>query len=103
MGQGWGPTFLGKRTARAQPGTRRLPLDRHCVGVRQTRSEGFPGRPVIKTSPSSVGGVGLIPGWGAKILHVSGSKKQNIKNRSNMGTNSTTTFKMAHVKKKKSL
>ena len=42
----------------------------------------------------------MIPGWGAKILHVSGSKKQNIKNRSNMATNSTKTFKMAHVKKK---
>ena len=42
----------------------------------------------------------MIPGWGAKILHVSGSKKQNIKNRSNMATNSTKTCKMAHVKKK---
>ena len=27
----------------------------------------FPGGPVIKTSPSNAGGVGWIPGWGAKI------------------------------------
>ena len=29
----------------------------------------FPGGPVGKTSPSNSGGVGLIPGWGAKIPH----------------------------------
>ena len=25
-----------------------------------------PGNPVVKTSPSNAGGVGLIPGWGAR-------------------------------------
>ena len=30
---------------------------------------GFPGGPVVKTSPSNSEGVGLIPGWGAKISH----------------------------------
>ena len=29
----------------------------------------FPGGQVVKTSPSNAGGVGLIPGQGAKILH----------------------------------
>ena len=29
----------------------------------------FPGGPVVKTSPSSAGGAGLIPGQGAKIPH----------------------------------
>ena len=29
---------------------------------------GFPGGPVVKNPPSHVGDVGLIPGWGAKIL-----------------------------------
>ena len=30
---------------------------------------GFPGGPVVRTSPSNSEGVGLIPGWGAKISH----------------------------------
>ena len=29
----------------------------------------FPGRPVVKTSPSNAGGAGSIPGEGAKIPH----------------------------------
>ena len=29
----------------------------------------FPRGPVVKTSPSKVQGIGLIPGRGAKILH----------------------------------
>ena len=43
----------------------------------------FPGGPVVKTSPSNAGGAGSIPGWGAKIPHVSGPKKpkQNIKQK----------------------
>ena len=31
----------------------------------------FPGSPVVKTLPSNAGGVGSIPGWGAKIPHAS--------------------------------
>ena len=27
----------------------------------------FPSSPVVKTLPSNAGGVGSIPGWGAKI------------------------------------
>ena len=42
----------------------------------------FPGGPVVKTLPSSAGGSGLIPGPGA---------------------NSIKTFKITHIKKKKSL
>ena len=38
----------------------------------------FHGCPVVKTLPSSAESVGLIPGWGAKILHASWPKKQNI-------------------------
>ena len=34
----------------------------------------FPGGPVVKTSPSSAGGVGSIPSWGAKIPHASWPK-----------------------------
>ena len=44
------------------------------------RKEGdFPGSPVVKTSPSNAGGVGSIPGWGAKIPHGLWPKNQNIK------------------------
>ena len=39
----------------------------------------FPGRPVVKPSPSSAGRVCSIPGQRANIIHASGSKKQNIK------------------------
>ena len=41
----------------------------------------FPGGPVVKSSPSSVGGAGSIPGWGARIPHTSRPKNQNIKQK----------------------
>ena len=41
----------------------------------------FPGSPVVKTSPSNAGGMGLIPGQGAKIPHASCPKNQNIKQK----------------------
>ena len=42
----------------------------------------FPGGPVVKTSPSSAGGVGLIPSQGTKIPHALWLAKQNIKQNS---------------------
>ena len=36
---------------------------------------------MVKTSPSSAGSVGWIPGWGAKTLHASGPKHQNVKQK----------------------
>ena len=39
----------------------------------------FSGGPVVKISPSNAGGVGSIPGRGAKIPHASWPKNQNIK------------------------
>ena len=39
----------------------------------------FPGSLVVKTSPSNTGGVGSIPGQGAKIPHA--SKNQTIKHK----------------------
>jgi len=32
---------------------------------------------MVRTSPSNAGGAGSIPGWGTKIPHASGPKKQN--------------------------
>ena len=36
---------------------------------------------MVKTSPSSAGGAGSIPGRGAKIPHASQPKNQNIKQK----------------------
>ena len=58
----------------------------------------FPGGPVVKTSPSSAGSAGSIPGWGAEIPHVSRPKNQNIKQK--RYCNKSDTLKMVHVKKK---
>ena len=41
----------------------------------------FPGGPVVKTSPSTAGGMGSITGVGAKISHASWLKNQNIKQK----------------------
>ena len=41
----------------------------------------FPGGPVVKTSPSSAGRAGLIPGRGARIPHASWPKNQDIKQK----------------------
>ena len=35
-----------------------------------TRKEQFPQQSVVKTLPSTAGGMGLISGWRLKILHV---------------------------------
>ena len=61
----------------------------------------FPGGPVVKTSPSNAGGVGLIPGQEAKIPYALWPKKQNIKQKQYCKKNSVKTLKMVHIKKKK--
>ena len=62
----------------------------------------FPGGPVVKTSPSSAGGAGSIPGRGAKIPHASWPKNQNIKQKQ-CCNKFNKTLKMVHIKKKKNL
>ena len=52
-----------------------------------------PGAPAVKTSPSNAGGADSILGLGAEIPRALGwPKDQNIKNRSNIVTNSIKTF-----------
>ena len=75
------------------------------VGNRQQKQyikvearDDFPGGPVVKTSPSSAGSAGSIPGWGAEIPHVSRPKNQNIKQK--LYCNKSDTLKMVNVKKK---
>ena len=47
---------------------------------------GFPGGPMVKTSPSNAEAVGSVPGQGAKITHTSWPKTQKANNRSNIVT-----------------
>ena len=54
---------------------------------------------VVKISPSNARGTGSIPGWGAKIPHVSWPKNQNVKQKQ-IVTNSVKTLKMVRIKKK---
>ena len=42
----------------------------------KTNSRDFPGSPVVTTSPSDAGSVGLIPDRGAEILHALQPKNQ---------------------------
>ena len=43
--------------------------------------ERLPWRPVVKTSPFNAGSVGSIPGREVKILHASGLKNQDIRQK----------------------
>ena len=59
---------------------------------------------MLNALPSSAGDVGLIPGWGAKILHAWQPKETKMENGKNIVTNSIKTlkksqhmFKMSHI------
>ena len=54
--------------------------------------------PVVNPLPFNAGGVGSIPGWGARIPHASWPKNQNLNNGSNIVVNSKRLKKMAHSK-----
>ena len=61
-------------------------LESELDGKRDTwpengQSGDFPGGPVVKTSLSNEGGVGSIPGRGAKIPHALWPKNQNVKQK----------------------
>ena len=62
----------------------------------------FPRGPVVNTSPSSTGGVGLIPGWEAKIPHASRPKNQNVKQKQ-YGNKFNKRSTLGKKKKKKTL
>ena len=50
-------------------------VGRDLTFLERVNSGAIPGGPVIKTSPSNAGGIGLIPGQGAKIPHASWPEK----------------------------
>ena len=54
---------------------------------------------MVKTSPSSAGRVGPMPGQEAKIPQASWSKTQNISNRRSLVSSSIKTLKIVHIKK----
>ena len=57
---------------------------------------------MVKILPSNAGGVGSIPGQGAKISHASRPENQNINNRSDIIRSSMKILtKGVHIKKKK--
>ena len=59
---------------------------------------------MVKILPSNAGGVGSIPGQGAKISHASRPENQNINNRSDIIRSSKKILiKGVHIKKKKIL
>ena len=57
-------------------------VGRDLTFLERVNSGAIPGGPVIKTSPSNAGGMGLIPGQGAKIPHVSWPEKPKHKTES---------------------
>ena len=54
---------------------------KHCVEIFNKKMGDFPGGPVVKTLLSNAGGVGSMPGQGAKIPLASWTKKQNRKQK----------------------
>ena len=44
----------------------------HIRAIQELIPTDFPGDPVVKNLPSSVGDVGSVPGWGTKIPHAAG-------------------------------
>ena len=59
-----------------------MPGRQEChLELRQEVLGGFPGGPVVKTSPSSAVDMGSIPGQGAKIPHASQPKNQNVEQK----------------------
>ena len=56
------------------PNSVRIAMIDKSMGYFKNLSRDFSCDPVVKTLPSSAGGVGLIPHWGTKI-HMSQSQK----------------------------
>ena len=73
------------------------------VDLRLRSFKDFSGGPVVKTLPSNTGGVGSIPGWGAKITHALGPKTQNMKQKQYCNKFNRLKKKIVQIKKKKSL
>ena len=60
----------------------------------------FPGNPVVEASPSSVGSVRSVPGWGGKTPHASKPRNQNIKQKQSCNKFNKDFFKRWSTSKK---
>ena len=56
---------------------------------------------MVRTSPSSAGGSGSIPGWGAKMEHASWPKNQSIRQKQHCNKFNKDFKDMVCIKKKK--
>ena len=54
---------------------------------------------MVKTLPSDAGGVGSIPGQGARIPHASQPRNQNVKQKQYCNKFDKNFKKMVHIKK----
>ena len=72
---------------------------RRCVS--QTFILNLPGTALVvqglRLRPSSVGAVGSIPGWGAKIPHVGGTAKKKLKKKKRKKINLPNTKQMPGI------
>ena len=59
---------------------------------KECETRDFLGGPVVKTSPPMQGGVGSIPGHGARISHALGPKNQSRKQKQYSNKNSIKGF-----------
>ena len=60
----------------------KIKKERNLLKKKTNKTDGdFSGGPAVKISPSSAGGAGSIPGFGAKIPHASQTRNQNIKQK----------------------
>ena len=69
--------------------------------LHKTVETSLAGCPVVKTLPFNAGGVGLIPGQGGKIPHVTGPKNPNIRQKQYCNTFSKDFKNSPHQKIKK--
>ena len=80
----------------------RFPLEertKEFYCILKSGGQDFPESTVVKTPPSNAGGVGQVPGQGAKLPHDLGPKKKHkTKNRSNIVTNTKKMLKMVHTR-----
>ena len=67
----------------------------------QMAGRDFPGGPAVETLPTSAGGVGSIPGQGARIPHASRPGDQNIKQKQYCNRFNRDFKNSPHPKKKK--
>ena len=96
-----GPQQRGAHGSSSEGCCHLTPATWECGDAGITRHETSLATQLVKAS--SAGGVGLIPGWGARIPHALRPKHQNIKQKQycNKFNKDLKNWKIVHIKKKK--